>query len=41
MFTDPAWIRIKGDSGLPAPLRLTWPADERRDFMAAVVGAIS
>jgi hypothetical protein len=32
---------FKGGSVLPVPLRLTRLADERRDFMAAVMGAIS
>lgn len=33
--------QIKGKPVLPVPLKLTRPADERRDFMAAVLGAIS
>jgi hypothetical protein len=32
---------IKGEQVIPVPLRLTKPADERRDFMAALLGAIS
>ena len=32
---------VKGEQVIPVPLRLTKPADERRDFMAALLGAIS
>ncbi len=32
---------IKGEQVISVPLRLTKPADERRDFMAALLGAIS
>jgi hypothetical protein len=32
---------VKGEPVIPVPLRLTKPADERRDFMAALLGAIS
>ena len=32
---------IKGEQVIPVPLRLTKPADERRDFMAALLGVIS
>lgn len=33
--------RASGKDVIGVPLRLTRPADERRDFMAAVMGAIS
>ena len=33
--------RVKGKEVLAVPLKLTRPADERRDFMAALLGAIS
>jgi hypothetical protein len=32
---------VKGVTVIPVPLRLTKPADERRDFMAALLSAIS
>jgi hypothetical protein len=32
---------VKGDKVIPVPLRQTKPADDRRDFMAALLGAIS
>ncbi len=32
---------VKGEQVIPVPLRLTKSADERRDFMAALLGAIS
>lgn len=32
---------LKGEPVIAVPLNLTRPADERRDFMAAVLGAIS
>ena len=32
---------VNGEHVIPVPLRLTKPADERRDFMAALLGAIS
>jgi hypothetical protein len=32
---------VKGKSAIAVPLRLTTPVDERQDFMAAVLGAIS
>lgn len=32
---------VKGKAVVTVPLRLTRPVDERRDFMAAVLGAIS
>ncbi len=32
---------IKREQVIPVPLRLTKPADDRRDFMAALLGAIS
>lgn len=33
--------RVKSKPAIAVPLRLTRPVDERRDFMAAVMGAIS
>lgn len=36
-----ARTRVKGKDVVAVPLRLTKPADERRDFMAALMGAIS
>ncbi len=33
--------KAKGKPAIAVPLRLTKPVDERRDFMAAVLGAIS
>ncbi len=32
---------VKREQVIPVPLRLTKPADDRRDFMAALLGAIS
>jgi hypothetical protein len=32
---------VKCEQVIPVPLRLTKPADDRRDFMAALLGAIS
>jgi hypothetical protein len=32
---------LKGEAVVAVPLKLTRPADERRDFMAALLGAIS
>jgi hypothetical protein len=32
---------VKSKQVIPVPLRVTKPADERRDFMAALLGAIS
>lgn len=32
---------LKGESVIAVPLKMTRPADERRDFMAALMGAIS
>ena len=32
---------IKGEKVIPVPLRQTKSADDRRDFMAALLGAIS
>jgi hypothetical protein len=32
---------VKGDNVIPVPLRQTKPADDRRDLMAALLGAIS
>jgi hypothetical protein len=34
-------VTVKGKPAIAVPLRLTKPVDERRDFMAAVLGAIS
>lgn len=34
-------VTVQGKAVLAVPLRLTKPVDERRDFMAAVLGAIS
>jgi len=34
-------LSLKGEAVIAAPLKLTRPADERRDFMAALMGAIS
>jgi len=34
-------VTVKGKAIVPVPLRLTRPVDERRDFMAALLGAIS
>lgn len=33
--------KLKGEAVIAVPLKLTRPADERRDFMAALLGAIS
>ena len=33
--------RLKGEAVIAVPLKMTRPADERRDFMAALMGAIS
>ena len=33
--------KLKGEAVIAVPLKLTRPADERRDFMAALMGAIS
>jgi hypothetical protein len=33
--------RRKGEAAIAVPLRLTRLADDRRDFMAALMGAIS
>ena len=32
---------LKGEAVIAVPLTMTWPVDERRDFMAALMGAIS
>jgi hypothetical protein len=32
---------LKGEAVIAVPLKITRPADERRDFMAALMGAIS
>ena len=32
---------LKGEAVIAVPLKMTRPADERRDFMAALMGAIS
>jgi hypothetical protein len=32
---------VKGEKVIPVPLRQTKPADDRRDFMATLLGAIS
>jgi hypothetical protein len=34
-------LSLKGETVIAVPLKLTRPADERRDFMAALMGAIS
>ena len=34
-------LSLKGESVIAVPLKVTRPADERRDFMAALMGAIS
>lgn len=34
-------VTVKGEAVVAVPLRLTRPVDERRDFMAALLGAIS
>jgi hypothetical protein len=34
-------VRANGKAAIAVPLRLTKPVDERRDFMAAVLGAIN
>jgi len=34
-------VSVKGKAVIAVPLQLTWPVDERRDFMAALLGAIS
>jgi len=36
-----ARLSLKGESVIAVPLKMTRPADERRDFMAALMGAIS
>ena len=34
-------VTVKGKPAIAVPLKMTRPADERRDFMAALMGAIS
>lgn len=34
-------LSLKGENVIAVPLKMTRPADERRDFMAALMGAIS
>ena len=36
-----AAIKVKGKSAIAVPLKMTRPTDERRDFMAGLLGAIS